>query len=89
MERKYNGLTFCLTCCMCPEQYDVYDDKGNKVGYVRLRWGELTCEWPDVFGKLIYSEEVGDGFTGCFESEKQRSVCLECIANEILKYMED
>lgn len=29
------------------------------VGYVRLRWERLTCEVPDVGGKLIYSASIG------------------------------
>lgn len=46
---KIKGLQFIQTCGACPEQYDVLDKSGNTVGYVRLRWGGLTCEYPDVF----------------------------------------
>ena len=35
------GLNFKKTCDACPEQYDVFKDE-KQVGYVRLRWGNLT-----------------------------------------------
>ena len=32
-----------LTCCGCPEQYDIWDDEKHiKVGYIRFRWGYLA-----------------------------------------------
>lgn len=79
------GLEFenCGTCC--PEQYDVWDKNGNLIGYVRLRWGELTCEYPDVGGEEIYCASIGDGLTGCFESNEQRMIHLNAIADKILK----
>lgn len=36
------------TCSACPEQYDVLDDDGFQIGYLRLRWGEFTVEVPDA-----------------------------------------
>ena len=37
------NLIFKKTCTFSPEQYDVYyNDK--QVGYIRLRWGHLSCE---------------------------------------------
>lgn len=81
------GLEFILTCGACPEQYDVFDNNGNMVGYVRLRWGELTCEYPDVGGDVIYSADIGDYLTGVFENEKQRMEHLNAIADEIIGKM--
>ena len=46
------GLLFHKTCDACPEQYDVYK-RTKQVGYVRLRWGNLTVDFPDALGKLI------------------------------------
>lgn len=82
---RIKGLYFCKTCGACPEQYDVYDDHENIVGYVRLRWGGLTCEYPDVGGKLIYEASVGDGWCGKFENENQRLRYLNNIADRILE----
>lgn len=83
---KIKGLDFKCTCSICPEQYDVFDDNGNIVGYVRLRWGYLTCEYPDVGGEYIYDASIsGDGWTGCFDSEEQRMMYLSDIADKILE----
>lgn len=51
-----SGIKFKLTCLGCPEQYDCYVDGSddNLVGYVRLRWGRLTCTFPDVEGEDIF-----------------------------------
>ena len=43
------GLNFIETCGACPEQYDV-TLHGRLVGYVRLRWGTVTCDYPDCRG---------------------------------------
>ena len=80
-----NGLRFVMTCSACPEQYDVYDKTGRMVGYIRFRWGYLSCSYPDVGGEEIYSASIGDGFTGSFENERQRRDYLTRIANEITK----
>lgn len=80
------GLEFNRTCSACPEQYDVYDDNHNLVGYVRLRWGDITCEYPDVFGDVIYSASVSkDGLAGMFDSEEQRRYHLSAIADRIIE----
>lgn len=42
------GLNFIETRSACPEQYEVKDEQENMVGYVRLRYGGLTCEYSDV-----------------------------------------
>ena len=80
---ELNGLIFECTCSACPEQYDVYDQNHQKVGYVRLRWGCVTCEVPDVFGELIYSASIGDGWAGMFEDDEQRFNHLKTISDEI------
>ncbi len=81
------GLTFTKTCSACPEQYDVYDEHGKLVGYVRLRGGRLTCDYPDVDGELIYSADIGNSWTGAFESSAQRMRYLKDIAKAINKKM--
>jgi len=79
-----NGLMCEKTCDCCPEQYDIINGRGQQVGYVRLRWGHLTCDYPDVGGEEIYSATIGDGaWTGCFTSEEERMHHLNAIAYEI------
>lgn len=82
------GLEFENCGTFCPEQYDVWDENGNMVGYVRLRWGGLTCEYPDVGGEYIYHASIGDGWTGGFEDDEQRMFHLNAIANKILERIE-
>lgn len=79
------GLYFNCTCGGCPEQYDVYDSDGKQVGYVRLRWGGLRCEYPEVWGEVIYEESIGNGWTGRFENDEQRMEHLNNIADKILE----
>lgn len=79
------GLNFIETCSACPEQYDVKDEQGNMVGYVRLRYGGLTCEYPNVNGEVIFSKYFDDGWMGCFESDEQCQNYLFIIADKILE----
>lgn len=86
---KIKGLEFYETCSACPEQYEVYDSNDNHVGYVRLRWGYLKCNYPDVDGETIYFVEFDDGWMGRFESEEQREKYLNNIADKILEKIGD
>lgn len=79
------GLNFIETCSVCPEQYYVKDEQGNMIGYIRLRYGELTCEYPDVGGELIYSQYFDNDWMGCFESDEQCESYLSIIADKILE----
>lgn len=81
------GLDFKKTCDACPEQYDVF--KGDKmVGYVRLRWGVLSCSYPNYLGEEIYSKSFDDAWQGEFDDDNERNKYLIIIAKEINKYME-
>lgn len=84
---KIKGLNFVKTCSACPEQYEVFKGRRKQVGYVRLRWGSLTCEYPDVGGEYIYTANIGNGYTGEFENQEQREYHLNAIADKILKKM--
>jgi len=69
------NLTLKLTCSACPEQYDVLDENGAVVGYLRLRHGNFRAEafvarpdgGQDEF--IVYTASpVGDG---CFEHDER------------------
>lgn len=79
------GLKFLLTCYMCPEQYDVLDENGCIVGYVRLRHGYLSCDFPHCGGFTIYGADIGGEYTGRFENVTQRMYHLNVIADRILE----
>lgn len=74
----YN-FEFIETCGACPEQYDVFLE-GKQVGYVRLRWGRLRCDYPDVGGETIYSYYWEDAWLGEFPNDEEREFHLEKIA---------
>lgn len=82
------GLDFKQTCGACPEQYDVFKGK-KQVGYVRLRWGDLSCRYPDYEGDEIYSESFQDAWKGCFDDDNERNKYLLIIANELNNYLEE
>ncbi len=82
---KIKGLRFERTCIACPDQYDVYD--GDKqVGYVSLRHGSLTCEYPCVGRERIYSAKIMND-AGMFEDDTLRMECLYEIAGRLLEKM--
>lgn len=77
------GLNFIETCGACPEQYDV-TLHGRLVGYVRLRWGTVTCDYPDCRGDTIYSHSFeNDGWKGGFDDSEEREKYLNEIAEAI------
>lgn len=72
-ERTILGCRVVLTCWACPEQYDVFRGK-TQIGYLRLRHGRFTAEYPGVGGELVY--EAGPEGDGCF-CDKERDGYLE------------
>ena len=61
------------------EQFDVLRD-GQKVGYVRVKYGNCSVSYPEVSGVIILNYDIsymGD----VFECEAERHVFLgECVA---------
>ena len=80
-----NIIEFEQTCDFCPEQY--WARKGaHIIGYIRLRWGHLTCDYLPT-GKLsnndirvidhIFKETPKDEYKGEFSSDEERKFWLE------------
>lgn len=65
------NLRFEQTCTACPEQYDVFDDEGKQVAYVRLRWGRLRVDVPDCGHQTIFSHQFDDHWKGCFDLDER------------------
>ena len=58
---KKSDIQLVETCSACPEQYNAFLGK-KQVGYLRLRHGCFTVDYPDVGGEQIYSAcPNGDG----------------------------
>ncbi len=84
---QINGLNFVMTCGACPEQYDVFRGE-NEVGYVRLRWGHLSCDAP--YGTTVFDAQIDEGgWRGLFESPEEREKWLTKCAKEINSAMEN
>lgn len=78
----------------CPEQY--WAKKGpHTIGYIKLRWGHLTCDYLPA-GRLtrkdirVYDYFFDDDeYKGMFDSDEERVFHLEkCKAALIRKYRE-
>ena len=80
---EYNELEFRQTSPACPEQYDVFNKENEQVGYVRLRWGVLRCDYPKCGARTIYEFVFPDKTDGSFLSEEQRAKYLDIIAGKI------
>lgn len=78
-------IEFRMTCDACPEQYDVFDEDGNEIAYVRLRWGSLYCECP-FGGETVFEASFDNGYKGSFASEEERRLYLEEIRDAITCY---
>lgn len=87
---KDEELETVLTCCACPEQYDICAG-GEAIGYVRLRWGVLTCRYGSdgrnpVRGKLLLRHDFGKEYKGCFSGDEERAEwlgkCVEAVARK-------
>ena len=85
-----NTIELEKTCDFCPEQY--WARKGpHIIGYIRLRWGHLSCDYlPD--GRLsnhdirVYDYVfVGDVYKGSFDTEEERKFHLEKCKKELMK----
>ena len=57
-------LRLALTCSACPEQYDVFDEQNNLVGYLRLRHGWFYAQYIEngKWSEYVYeAHPKGDG----------------------------
>ena len=71
------------TCDACPEQYDAYLD-GKQVGYLRLRHGRFTVEFPNEAGELLYSAYPdGDGEFEDYERDYYLRFAVDAIERRI------
>ena len=68
-----------LTCQCCPEQYDVFDSEGKKVGYLRLRHGGFRADYPDCGGDTVYRYSFDDAWKGVFADEEREQYLTEAV----------
>ena|SRR3569833_2310037 len=68
------GLTITLTSPSVPEQYAIVRG-GEPFGYIRVRWGGMSVEYPDAGGDELYEGAV-DGFGGFTDGEREAQLLL-------------
>lgn len=72
------------TCMACPEQYDVFNKQGDRVGYLRLRHGYFAAEYPYCNGELVYEAFTkGDGIFEDYERETHLQNAISAIDKRI------
>jgi hypothetical protein len=77
---EINGYKLVLTCPACPEQYDVFDKEGRKMGYLRLRHGVFRADAPCCGVDTVYeSHPKGDGMFDDDEREPELTKAVEAI----------
>ena len=81
------GYTLVMTCGACPEQYDVFDSDGNQVGYLRLRGGNFSADYPDCEGEPVYGHSFDDGWKGIFDDDEEREFFLTEAVNALQNYI--
>lgn len=77
---EYRGVKLVMTCDACPEQYDAFNGRGQRIGYLRLRHGSFTVQMPGVGGEVVYSAEPeGDGMFEPDERERHLRAAIDAI----------
>ena len=80
------GLNFELYTHANPLQYKIYDED-KQVGFVHLRWGNLTLHYPDI-GEIEITMKVYDNdLLGEFPDLDEREEQLGRIASLIREIM--
>lgn len=81
-------MYFVRTCYACPEQYDVYDNGKNQIGYVKLRYGQLKATYPDFGGETVFEHTFEeDDLKGFFNNDDERLEMLNQISSALLSKM--
>lgn len=78
------GLVLTLTSPSVPEQYSITRN-GAPCGYVRVRWGGMSIDYPDAGGDRLYEGSV-DGFGGFTDHERETQLlfALGLIAARVM-----
>jgi hypothetical protein len=64
-----SDIQLVQTCYACPEQYDAVLGSST-IGYLRLRHGRFTVQYPDPTGPVVYqADTIGDGLFDPSERE--------------------
>lgn len=69
-----------------PEQYYVYDSRGNKIGFIRVRWGYCIAWCPDEGGEdEVYAARLKSGWWS-FGSKREQKKHLRRACAAIIEW---
>jgi|GEM_PF-3046290 len=74
---RREGLELIQTCSSCPEQYDVKKE-GQMCGYIRLRSGRYTVEWPEVMKGMLHYD-VLEGNKDSFDEDERETYLTKAL----------
>lgn len=82
-------ITLFKTSTACPEQYDVLDEKGKYVGYIRFRFGQLevhpVIDNEPKWNTTLLEKSVNDDLLGIIPDSVKKE-WLEESKKVILNY---
>lgn len=79
---EIGDYTLKCTCPACPEQYDVYTQDKQLVGYLRLRHGHFRADVPYCGGETVYTTNTkGDGIFDEDERIPELTNAVKAIAD--------
>lgn len=82
-----NTYELIQTCKMFPEQYNIKNKITNKIcGYILLKEGELSCNYPDYGGVIIFYHSFNNVVKGCFTNFEERITYLTACINAIDRF---
>lgn len=64
-----DDIVLDMTCSACPEQYIAYDNKDNKIAYLRLRHGYFRVDCPFNGDTVYEAKTIGFGMFDFTERE--------------------
>lgn len=74
---EIDGFKLVCTCPACPEQYEVFTQAGEQIGYLRLRHGWFRADYPRCGGETVYeSNPKGDGI---FDDDERLSELTKAV----------
>jgi hypothetical protein len=73
------------TCGTCPEQYDAFIGS-LQVGYLRLRFGKFTVEYPQCGDDMILMCGFNDEWKGVFDDD-ERDYYMKLAKTAIINYL--
>lgn len=85
IKTNFGEYVFICTSVAFPEQYTVINKTTNETcGYIRLRWGNLRCDYPDCGIETVFEHEfLEEPFKGQFTDMHERLVILRMCLSKI------